>query len=201
MRRGKDNSRKKKALEYSRNLDLETLIMKDSWCSLEDMDKVLPFHVKHYKEVYDKCCNSSSSPTKNDLAFATRFLATYLFIRVKCSRPPTFQYLTLAMVEKSKINGGFVDQTEFKTAGTYMFDTLIMDEETLKVIDMYTSKIRPKMDPQCDFVLISTTGQQYMSFSVAMTLLVKEAIGKYIHPTRFRQIVETTGSERLSLSE
>ena len=201
LRRGKDNLRKKKALEYSRNLDLETLIMKDSWCSLEDMDRVLPFHVKHYKEVYDKCCDSSASPTKNDLAFATRFLATYLFIRMKCSRPRTFQYLTLAMVEKSKINGGFVDQTEFKTAGTYMFDTLIMDEETLKVIDMYTSKIRPKMDPQCDFVLISTTGRQYTSFSVAMTLLVKEAIGKYVHPTRFRQIVETTSSERLNSSE
>ena len=90
LRRGKDNLRKKKALEYSRNLDLETMIMKNSWCSLEDMDKVLPFHVKHYKEVYDKCCNSSFSPTKNDLAFVTRFLATYLFIRVKCSRPRIF---------------------------------------------------------------------------------------------------------------
>ena len=201
LRRGKDNLRKKKAVEYSRNLDLESLIMKDSWCDLEDMDKVIPFHAKRFKDVHDKCKDPAASPSTTDLAFATRFLATYLFIHVKCSRPRTFQFLTVPMVAKSKTNGGFVDQTEFKTASTYVFDTLVMDEDTLNVIDMYTSTIRPRMTPQCDYVLVSTTGRQYTSFSVAMTLLVKEAIGKYVHPTRFRQIVETSSSERLSTSE
>ena len=34
-----------------------------------------------------------------------------------------------------------------------------------------------------------------------MTLLVKEAIGKYINPTRYRQIVETGSAEKLDPDE
>ena len=34
-----------------------------------------------------------------------------------------------------------------------------------------------------------------------MTLLVKEAIGKYINPTRYREIIETENSTRLTLTE
>ena len=34
-----------------------------------------------------------------------------------------------------------------------------------------------------------------------MTLLVRQAIGKYINPTRYRQIIETESSERLTLEE
>ena len=201
LRRGRENLRRKKAVEYTRNLDLETLIVKDSWCSLEDMNKVIPDHINQFKEVYNKCKESPPTASINDLAFATRFIATYLFLMVKCSRPRTFQFLTTGMVEKSKTNGGFIDSTEFKTASTYIFDTLIMSEQVLKLLDMYINTIRPKMGPKCEYVLVSTTGRQYRSFTVAMTLLVKQAIGKYVHPTRFRQIVETSSSERLTPEE
>jgi len=34
-----------------------------------------------------------------------------------------------------------------------------------------------------------------------MVMLVHQAIGKYINPTRYRQIVETESSERLNLQE
>ena len=34
-----------------------------------------------------------------------------------------------------------------------------------------------------------------------MTIIVHQAIGKYIHPTRYRQIVETASADRLSRSE
>ena len=188
-------------MEYSRNLDLESLIIKDSWSSLEEMERVIPFHAERYAEVYRKCKDPSGEATINDLAFASRFLATYLFLRVKCSRPRTFQYLTIEMIEKAKTNGGFVDQTEFKTATTYMFDTLILNDEIFKTLDMYIGAIRPKMLPKCEYVLVSNTGRQYNSFTSAMTILVKQAIGKYVHPTRLRQIVETTSSERLSPEE
>ena len=198
LRRGRENLRRKKAVEYTRNHDLETLIMKDSWCSLEDMNKVIPYHINQFKEVYNKCNESPSTASINDLAFATRFIATYLFLMVKCSRPRTFQFLTIGMVTKSKENGGFIDSTEFKTASTYIFDTLIMSAQVLKLLDMYINTIRPKMNPKCEYLLVSTTGRQYTSFTVAMTLLVKQAIGKYVHPTRFRQIVETSSSERLT---
>ena len=122
LRRGKDNLQRKKVLEYSRNLDLESLIMKDSWSTLEDMEKVITYHAKHFKDVYEKCNDESASPTINDIAFASRFIVTYLFIRVKCSRPRTFQFLMVSMLEKAKTNGGFIDQTEFKTSSNYMFD-------------------------------------------------------------------------------
>ena len=88
LRRAKENLRKKKNIECNRNLDLETLIAKDSWASIEEMEKVIPFHID------------------------------------------TFQSLT-----------------------------------------------------------------------TAMTMLVHEAIGKYINPTRYRQIIETEGSDRLSHAE
>ena len=201
LRRGKENLQKKKVMEYGRNLDLESLIIKDSWSSLEEMEKVIPFHAEHYAEVYQKCADSSGEVTINDLAFASHFVATYLFLRVKCSRPRTFQYLTVDMVDKARTNGGFVNQTEFKTATTYMFDTLILNDEIFKILDMYISTIRPRMFPKCEFVLVSNTGRQYNSFTSAMTILVKQAIGKYVHPTRLRQIVETTSSERLSQEE
>ena len=201
LRRGKENLQKKKVLEYSRNLDLESLIIKDSWSSLEEMERVIPFHAERFTEVYQKCGDQSAEVTINDLAFASRFVATYLFLRVKYSRPRTFQYLTIPMIDKARTNGGFVDQTEFKTATTYMFDTLILDEEVFRILDMYITAIRPKMDPQCDYLLVSNSGRQYNSFTSAMTILVKQAIGKYVHPTRLRQIVETTSSERLSLEE
>ena len=201
LRRGKANLQKKKVMEYSRNLDLESLIVKDSWCSLEEMEKVIPFHATQFKDVHNRCANGAEDVSINDLAFASRFIATYLFLRVKCSRPRSFQFLTLEMLERARTNGGYVDQTEFKTASTYMFDTLIIDDLVFKILDMYTSVIRPRMKPQCNFVVISNSGQQYNSFTTAMTLLVKQAIGKYVHPTRLRQIVETTSSELLTPAE
>ena len=201
LRRGKTNLQKKKVMEYSRNLDLESLILRDSWCTLEEMEKVIPFHAPRFKQVYDDCTSGSNSVSVNDLAFASRFIASYLFLRVKCTRPRTFQFLTLQMVDKARTNGGFVDQTEFKTMGKYLFDTIILTEEIFKVLDMYISAIRPRMQPKCNYVVISNTGNQYTSFTTAMTMLVKQAIGKYVHPTRLRQIVESTSNDRLTPAE
>ena len=41
-------------------------------------------------------------------------------------------------------------------------------------------------------------GTQYTTFSTAMSLLVHEAIGKYVNPTRHREIMETESNERMS---
>ena len=201
IRRGKENLRKQKVLEYGRNLDLETLIAKDSWANIEEMEKVIPYHAPRFKEIVEKCSDEAYSPTTSELAFATRFVVTYLFLRVKCSRPMTFQYMTLEMVVKSKSNGGFIDQTEFKTSSKYTFDTLIITPEVQKVLGIYIETVRPHLNPSCDYVLVTNGGKQYTSFSTAMALLVKEAIGKYINPTRYRQIVETESASRLSSEE
>ena len=113
----------------------------------------------------------------------------------------TFQYLTFAMIIKAKTNNGFIDQTEFKTANKYSFDTLIMTDDVLTVLEFYVDFVRPLLNPVCDYLLVSNTGNQYQSLTTAMTMLVYQAIGKYIHPTRYRQIVETASAERLTREE
>ena len=201
LRRAKENLSKKKNLECTRNFDLETLIARDSWATLEEMERVIPFHFDNYKAIVEQCKMQAPLPTKQQLMFCTRFITTFLFLRVKCSRPMTFQFLTLPMIAKAKINQGFIDQTEFKTSSKYMFDTLIMDRDVLTVLDVYIDIVRPLFNPTCDYLLVSSTGSQYQSLTTAMTMLVHQAIGKYIHPTRYRQIVETASAERLTREE
>ena len=201
LRRAKENLRKKKNVECTRKFDLETLIARDSWATLEEMENVIPYHIEKFKRLIDKCKSQNPLPNKNELCFCTRFLTTFLFLRVKCSRPMTFQYLTLPMVEKARLNKGFIDQTEFKTANKYAFDTLIIDSEVFTILDAYIDYVRPLLNPKCDYLLLSSTGRQYNSLTTAMTMLVHEAIGKYIHPTRYRQIVETTSADRLTREE
>ena len=201
LRRAKENLRKKKNLECTRNFDLETLIACDSWASLDDMQKVVPFHTARFENYVEKCIQECPLPTKNELMFCTRFISTVLFLKVKCSRPMTFQYLTIEMIEKAKTNGGFVDQTQFKTSSKYLFDTLINTEETMAVLDAYIVHVRPLLNPMTNYLLTSSSGGQYQSLTTAMTLLVHQAIGKHINPTRYRQIVETTSSDVLSRDE
>ncbi len=201
LRRARENLRKKKRLDGTRNFDLETLIGRDSWASLAEMEQVIPYHISTFREVVEKCKSQSPLPNKNELAFCTRFITTFLFLRVKCSRPMTFQFLTLPMIAKAKANDGFIDQREFKTASTYLFDTLILTDDVLSILDVYIDFVRPLASPTCEYLLVSTAGNQYQSLTSAMTLLVHQAIGKYIHPTRYRQIVETASADKLTVEE
>ena len=201
LRRAKVNFSKRKRLECTRNFDLETLIARESWATLEEMERVIPYHIDKFKNIIEKCKSQTPLPSRQELCFCTRFVTTYLFLRVKCSRPMTFQFLTLEMIKKAKTNNGFIDQREFKTAERYLFDTLIITEEVLTIVNVYIDHARPLLNPKCDYLLISNTGNQYQSLTTAMTLLVHQAIGKYIHPTRYRQIVETSSAERLTREE
>jgi len=148
LRRAKENFRKKKLLECTRNFDLETLIARDSWANLEDMENVVPFHIGKFKQIIEQCKNPTPLPSKRELSFCTRFMTTFLFLRVKCSRPMTFQsmtfqFLTLPMINKARVNGSFVDQTTFKSARRYSFDTFIISAEVFTVLDAYIDNVRP----------------------------------------------------------
>ena len=46
----------------------------------------------------------------------------------------TYQFITIDMIEKAKSNGGFIDQTLFKTHEKYTLDTLIIDAHVMKVL-------------------------------------------------------------------
>ena len=201
LRRGKFNLARRKNMEYSRNLDLESLIARKSWASLEQLEEVIPHHTHKYRYVVKKCKDGKEDPTVSELAFATRFISTFLFLRVKCTRPMSFQYMTLAMVEEAVNNGGYIHQTQFKTSEQFLFDTLILSENVITVLNSYIEHIRPFLTPKCDYVVISTKGTQYSAMGNAMSLLVHQAIGLFINPTRYRQIVETESSKRLTTEQ
>ena len=77
----------------------------------------------------------------------------------------TYQYLKVEMVKKAKKNGRFVDQKNFKTAGKYGFDSLILSASSLQILESYISDIRPLLKPRCDYVLVTRSGAQFTKLS------------------------------------
>ena len=61
----------------------------------------------------------------------------------------------------------------------------------MQVLYSYINFVRPLLKPQCEFVLVTKTGGQHSKLGDVMSKLDFDAIGKYIHPTGYRQIVET----------
>ena len=49
----------------------------------------------------------------------------------------TYQFITLDMIQKAKNNGGFIDQTLFKTNEKYTFDTLIIGDNEMQILESY----------------------------------------------------------------
>ena len=201
LKRAKKCISKGMKVQWNKELDIETLESKGRWATLKELQQVIPFHLNHYKLILEKCKVNGLSATPSELTFAMRFMTVFLFLHVKGTRPMTYQYLTVDMFDNAKSNNGFIDQKKFKTATTYGFDSLTLEKNTIKIIDDYISYIRPLSHPKCNFILISKKGYQLSRLSDAMGKLVFDAIGKYIHPTRYRQIIETESSETLDTTE
>ena len=199
LRRSKATLYKKKNMEYSRNLDLETLISKNSWATISEIEEVIPFHTEEFKEIIRAAQKDPGSITKSDIAFATRFLITFLFLRVKCTRPMSIQYLTIDMIKNAPKNDNFIDQSMFKTAGTFVFDSLKFTKDTLEMVNIYITHIRPLCNPkpECDLVILTNNGTSYNAIGSAMSILVYQAIKKHISPTRYRMIIESLSKEKL----
>ena len=49
IRRGEENLSKHKRMQYARNLQLEKLIAQNSWATMEEMGKVIPYHTSTYQ--------------------------------------------------------------------------------------------------------------------------------------------------------
>ena len=182
-------------LQWTSELDIDALEAKGHWATLEELLEVVWPYLSRYESVLKSCKDNPGS-----ISFATKFLAVYLFIKVKGSRPMTYQYLTVEMVNKAKTNGGFIDQKMFKTAGKYGFDSLYLTETSMQVLDGYINHIRPLLKPNCDYVLVTRNRGQYNKLGELMSKLVFDATGKYVHPTRHRQIVKTASTRLLSSS-
>ena len=85
----------------------------------------------------------------------------------------------------------------FKTGGKHGFDSLFLTDTSMQVSDGYIHHIRPNLKPTCDYVLVTRIGGQHNKLGEMMSKLVFDAIGKYVHLTRYRQIVETASSKKL----
>ena len=198
LRRSKTTLYKKRNLEYSRDLSLESLMAQGSWASIDDIERVIPHHSPRYQELYKQAGDTEAPQLSiSELAFATRFIISFLLLRVKCTRPMSLQYLTMQMIDAADKNGGFVDQSQFKTADKFVFDTLKFSQPALDILHGYCTRIRPLCKPKCDYAIVTTSGTQYTAFCNAMSMLTFDAIGKHITPTRYRAIIETASIERL----
>ena len=201
LKRARKTVSKMMRLQWSNDLDIDTLESKGHWATLDELLHVITYHLPRYETVTKVCRETPSKATPSDLTFATKFVAVYLFIKVKGSRPMTYQYLTVDMVETAKNNGGFIDQKKFKTAARFGFDSVYLSDTSLQVLDAYITHVRPLLKPTCDFVLVTRNGVQHNKIGQMMSKMVFDATGKYIHPTRYRQIVETTSLQQLNSEE
>ena len=84
---------------------------------------MIPFHDQKYKDILNDCKNYKDTVRPAEISFAAKVNATSLFIKVKGTRPMTYQYLTLDMIKQPKKNGGYIDQKVFKTASNYGFNS------------------------------------------------------------------------------
>ena len=201
LKRAKKCISKWMKVQWNKELDIETLESKGRWATLKELQQVIPFHLNHYKLILEKCKVNGLSATPSDLTFAMRFMTVFLFLNVKGTQPMTYQYLTVDMFDNAKSNNGFIDWKKFKTATTYGFDSLTLEKNTIKIIDDYITYVRPLSHPKCNFILTSKKDYQLSCLSDAIGKLVFDAIGKYIHLTRYRQIIETESSETLDTTE
>ena len=188
-------------LQWTQDFDIETLEARGHWATMEELLVVVKFHLPRYENTVKICKSNPAQVNTSDLTFATKFVAVYLFIKVKGSRPMIYQYLTVDMIATAKEKGGFIDQKTFKTAGKYGFDSLILTDANMQVLNGYILYVRPLLKPQCDFVLVNRNGGQHGKLGEIMSKLVFDAIKTHIHPTRYRQIVETESVNQLTSEE
>ena len=191
---------KKMRSEWNVLLSVEYLSKINCWATLEDLEAVIPYHGNKFSQILINSSVDGATIPSHDLSFCTSYIVAVLFLMVKASRPMTYQYLTVTMI-KSIGEDGIIDQTIFKTQTKYGFDSLIFSKETIDIINGYINCIRKRLNPQCDYLLISRNGTQLSRLSDIFGRLVYQAIGKYINPTRYRQIIETESAQNLSIDD
>ena len=98
-------------LQWTQDLDIETLKAEGHWVTMEELLEVVKIHLPRYENTVKICKSSPAQVNPSELIFATKLVAMYLFIKVKGSRPMTYQYL----IATAKENGGFMDGTSYSS--------------------------------------------------------------------------------------
>ena len=181
-------------------LSVDYLNSINCWAKLEELQKVIQYHYEKYKQIILNASSPFTSIPAHDFSFASSFIVAALFLMVKASHPMTCQFFTVQMVASISENG-IINQTIFKTKEKYVLDSLIFSNDVLNLRKNYINFERPRLNPCCDYVLICLNGKRISKLSNIFGRLVFLAIGKYINPTRYRQINETESAEQTCLSE
>ena len=80
---------KKIKSDWREVLSVDYLNSINCWTKLEELQKVIPYHSKKYKQIILNASSPFSSIVAHDLSFATSFIVAALFLMVKASRPMT----------------------------------------------------------------------------------------------------------------
>ena len=200
LQRSRKCLQKQMRLEWNEVLSIEHLNQINCWASLTDLQNVIPFHADKFSQILIIAGDENNMVAPHDLSFATSFIVVVLFIMVKATRPMSYLFLTVDMIMQVRC-GGTIDQSMFKTNFKYGFDSLIISPECSAILVGYINCIRNRLNPTCDYLLVSRNGTQLKQLSNIFGRMVFLAIGKYVNPTRFRQIVETESVEKLTVEE
>ena len=90
---------KKMKSDWREVLSADYLNSINCWAKLEELQKVIPYPSEKYKQIILNAPSPFTSIAAHDLSFATPFIVAALFLMVKASRPMTYQFLTVQMVE------------------------------------------------------------------------------------------------------
>ena len=85
--------RKQRHIQWSNNFDIDNLESAGCWAMMEELQSVIPVHIQRYKDILNDCEIEKDTVRPAEISFATKFIATYLFIKVKGTRPMTYEYL------------------------------------------------------------------------------------------------------------
>ena len=191
---------RKMRVQWHTLLSVEYLQSINCWATLEDLQNIIPYHSDRYKQIILNSNEPGTCLPAHDLSFATSFIVAVLFLMVKASRPMTYQYLTVTMID-SICAGGVIDQTIFKTMEKYGFDSLVFTHDVLTLVNGYITYVRPRLNPVYMYVLVCRNGKQVTRIGDIFGRIVYQAIGKYVNATRNRQIIETESASRLDITE
>ena len=155
---------KKMKSDWREVLSVDYLNSINCLAKLEELQKIIPYHSEKHKQIILNAPSPFAFIAAHNLSFGTSSIVAVLFLMVKASRPMTYQFLTLQMVE-SICENGIINQIIFETKEKYGFDSLIFLNDVLTLIKKYITFIRPRLDPFCDYVLICRSGEQILKLS------------------------------------
>ena len=89
----------------------------------------------------------------------------------------------------------------FKAQRKYGFDSLIFSVKVLTLLNGSIDVIRPRFDPICEYLLIGRNCKQLSKLSDMLGRIVYQAIGKYINPTRYRQLTEADSGDNFPFDD